>query len=310
MFDSLELLSQKLLSASYVIDPVTVQLVYLAVRMNRPLLVEGPAGSGKTELAYAIAKAAEAPVERLQCYEGINETAAIGTFDPGLQKLFLDIQSKTSGPEWASLRKTLHTLEFFTAGPLLRALLYEDRPCVLLIDEIDKVDPAFEAMLLELLSVWQLSIPKLGTVKARTIPFVVLTSNEERRIGDPLRRRCFYLRFEFPTLEREREILCRRSQADRPETYAQIAGFGKALRGLCLSKPPSVSEILDLARVLQLLRLSEITPEMRDVLLPVLVKTESDRRILMMSDQWESLLYDAMKYRDEILSLGESACTP
>ena len=310
MFDSLELLSQKLLSASYVIDPVTVQLVYLAVRMNRPLLVEGPAGSGKTELAYAIARAAEAPVERLQCYEGINEAAAIGTFDAALQKLFLDIQSRTSDPEWASLRRKLHSLEFFTAGPLLRALLYEDRPCVLLIDEIDKVDPAFEAMLLELLSVWQLSIPKLGTVKARTIPFVVLTSNEERRIGDPLRRRCFYLRFEFPTLEREREILCRRSQADRPETYAQIAGFGKALRGLCLSKPPSVSEILDLARVLQLLRLSEITPEMRDVLLPVLVKTESDRRILMMSDQWESLLYDAMKYRDEILSLGESACTP
>ena len=108
MFDSLELLSQKLLSAGYVIDPVTVQLIYLAVRMNKPLLVEGPAGSGKTELAYAIARAAEAPVERLQCYEGINEAAAIGTFDAALQKLFLDIQSKTPEPEWASLRKKLH----------------------------------------------------------------------------------------------------------------------------------------------------------------------------------------------------------
>src|SRR5438132_14087622 len=112
---------------------------------------------------------------------------------------------------------TLFRSRFFSAGPLLRGLEYK-KPCILLIDELDKVDPAFEAMLLELLSVWQLSIPKLGTVKARTIPFVVLTSNEERKIGDPLRRRCFYLRFEFPTLEREREILCRRSQADRPET--------------------------------------------------------------------------------------------
>jgi MoxR-like ATPase len=241
MFDSLESLAQKLKSTGYVTDPVTVQLVYLAGRMNRPLLVEGPAGSGKTELAYAIAKAAAAPVERLQCCEGINDAAAIGTFDAALQKLFLDTQSKASEPEWASLRKKLHNLEFFTAGPLLRALLYEDQPCVLLIDELDKVDAAFEALLLELLSEWQLSIPKLGTVKARTVPFVVLTSNEERRIGDPLRRRCFYLRFEFPTLERDREILGRRSQADRPETYAQIAGFGKALRGLCLSKPLSRS---------------------------------------------------------------------
>ena len=171
MFDSLESLSEKLKSTGYVTDPVTRQLVYLAGRMNRPLLVEGPAGSGKTELAYAVAKAADVRVERLQCYEGINEAAAIGTFDAALQKLFLDIQSKTSEPEWVSIRKKLHTLEFFTAGPLLCALLYEDHPCVLLIDELDKVDAAFEALLLELLSEWQLSIPKLGTVNARTIPF-------------------------------------------------------------------------------------------------------------------------------------------
>jgi MoxR-like ATPase len=308
MFDSLESLSGKLKSTGYVTDPVTLQLVYLAGKMNRPLLVEGPAGSGKTELAYAVAKAAHAAVERLQCYEGINEAAAIGTFDAALQELFLDIQPKISEPEWVSLRKKLHTLEFFTAGPLLRALLYEDQPCVLLIDELDKVGPAFGALLLELLSEWQLSIPKLGTVSARTIPFVVLTSNDERRIGDPLRRRCFYLRFEFPTLEREREILCRWSQVDRPETYAHIAGVGKALRGLCLSKPPSISEILDLAHVLELLGGSEIKPEMRETLLPVLVKTESDRQILMMSDQWESILYDAAKYSDEILTRGETVC--
>src|SRR5207249_1687929 len=236
MFDSLELLSQKLLSASYVIDPVTVQLVYLAVSVNRPLLVEGPAGSGKTELAYAIGRAAEAPVERLQCYEGINEAAAIGTFDAALQKLFLDIQSRTSDPEWASLRRKLHSLEFFTAGPLLRALLYEDRPCVLLIDELDKVDPAFEAILLELLSIWQLSIPKLGTVKARTIPFVVLTSNEERRIGNPLRRRSFYIRFDHPSINRELQILALQTGSDVRTVHGQIAGLARALRGWSLEK--------------------------------------------------------------------------
>src|SRR5438876_12001858 len=122
MFDSVNQVSSKLQSIGYIADSVTPQLIYLAARMNKPLLVEGPAGSGKTELAYAIARAAEAPVERLQSYEGINEAAAIGTFDVPLQKLFLDIQSKTSEPEWASLRKTIHTLEFFIAGPLLRAL--------------------------------------------------------------------------------------------------------------------------------------------------------------------------------------------
>jgi len=308
MFDSLESLSEKIKSTGYVTEPIVLQLVFLAARMNKPLLVEGPAGSGKTELAYAIARTSGSPLERLQCYKGIDSAAAIGSFDTALQRLFLETQSKIAEPTWDSIRNQLYTLEFFTPGPLLRALLYEDRPCVLLIDELDKVDAAFEAMLLELLSAWQLSIPKLGTVKARTIPFVVLTSNEERRIGDPLRRRSFYLRFEFPTLEREKEILCRRSDVVPSNTYAQVAGLGKALRNLCLTKPPSISEMLDLARVLELLGVSEIATDMRDILLPVLVKTESDRQVLMMSDQWESILYDAMKYRDETPKQGETPC--
>ena len=269
MFESLESLSEKLKAAGYVTETTVLQLVYLAARMNNPLLVEGPAGSGKTELAYAIARASDSQLERLQCHEGINAAAAIGSFDSGLQRLFLETQSRIAEPTWASICDQLHTLEFFTPGPLLRALLYEERPCVLLIDELDKVDAAFEAMLLELLSAWQLSIPKLGTVKARTIPFVVLTSNEERRIGDPLRRRSFYLRFKFPTLEREKEILSLRSETARPMTYAQVASVGKALRNLCLTKPPSISEMLDLARVLELLGVSEIATDMRDILLPV-----------------------------------------
>ena len=308
MFESLESLSEKLKAAGYVTETTVLQLVYLAARMNNPLLVEGPAGSGKTELAYAIARASDSQLERLQCHEGINAAAAIGSFDSGLQRLFLETQSRIAEPTWASICDQLHTLEFFTRGPLLRALLYEERPCVLLIDELDKVDAAFEAMLLELLSAWQLSIPKLGTVKARTIPFVVLTSNEERRIGDPLRRRSFYLRFKFPTLEREKEILSLRSETARPMTYTQVASVGKALRNLCLTKPPAISEMLDLARVLELLGVSEIATDMRDILLPVLIKTESDRQVLMMSDQWESIPYDAMKYQDEAVKLGKTPC--
>jgi len=257
MFTSVDELSSRFKESGYVIDRVTLQVVYLAAHMDKPLLIEGPAGTGKTELAYALAEAAGASVERLQCYEGIDADKAIGTFDASLQRLFLETESKTLNQDWESIRKGLHTLEFFNQGPLLRALLYEERPCVLLIDELDKVDHAFEALLLEILSVWQLTIPKLGTVKACSVPFVILTSNEERRLGDPLRRRCFYLRFEYPAPERERDILVLRISNQRPELHAQIAGLGMALRGWSLEKPPSISEILDLARALKLLGASD-----------------------------------------------------
>src|SRR5208337_4762852 len=183
-----------------------VEVVYLAARMRKPLLVEGPPGCGKTELAYAVAAAANTVVERLQCYVGITEEKVIGKFDEALQKLFLDTQAATLGQDWNQIRSRLHSLDFFAEGPLLRALRYEAQPCVLLVDELDKVDHNIEALLLEILSAWQITVPKLGTIGASTIPFVVLSSNEERLLGDPLRRRCFYLRFEYPTVEREKEI--------------------------------------------------------------------------------------------------------
>jgi len=221
----------------------------------------------------------------LQCFEGINEEKAIGKFDEALQRLAVELRSKSGAVEWEQLTQELHSLKFFTAGPLLRGLQHL-KPCVLLIDELDKVDQAFEAMLLELLSVWQLSIPKLGLVRAETIPFVVLTSNEERRIGDPLRRRSFYLRIDHPTPQREAKILQLRTPNQSAEFHRGMAGLAKALRGWSLEKPPSISEMLDLAQALEVLGEARITPEMRDVLLPLLAKTEADRRKLLLRDGW------------------------
>jgi MoxR-like ATPase len=202
VFQSIEKVDAGLRDTGYIADAVTCSTVYLAGRLQRPILIEGPAGSGKTELAYAIARAADTRVERLQCFEGMNEEKAIGKFDEALQRLCVELKSKSINPDWDLLRRELHGRQYFSAGPLLRAL-ESPKSCVHLVDELDKVDHAFEAVLLELLSVWQLSIPKLGTVTADSVPFVILTSNEERRIGDPLRRRSFYLRLEHPTPERE-----------------------------------------------------------------------------------------------------------
>src|SRR5215469_5033789 len=300
MFASASELDEALRRSGYIADSVTVTTVFLAARLHKPLLLEGPAGSGKTQLAIAVAQAANTTVERLQCYEGINEEKAIGKFDESLQRLYVELQAKSTNVDWEFLQIELHGHQFFSAGPLLRALQYE-KPCVLLIDELDKVNHAFEAMLLELLSVWQLSIPKLGMIHAQSIPFVVLTSNEERRIGDPLRRRSFYLRVEHPTAEREAKIVALRTPDSTPEFHAGMAGLAKALRGWSLEKPPSVSEILDLAEALKILGCEQVTPEMRDVLLPLLAKTESDRKKLLLRDGFASLIYDAQQYSAQAL---------
>jgi MoxR-like ATPase len=270
MFGSVEELDNALKASGYIADPVTVSTVYLAAALHR-LLLEGVAGAGKTQLAYAVAEAAETSVERLQCYQGIDESKAIGKFDESLQRLCVELRSKAPDLDWELLASELHGRRFFAAGPLLKALEYQ-RPCVLLIDELDKVDHAFEAMLLEVLSVWQLSIPKLGTIKAKSIPFVVLTSNEERRIGDPLRRRSLYLRVEHPTAERGAAIVAMRTPDASREFHAGMAGLAKALRGWSMEKAPSVSEILDLVNALRILGTERITSEMRDMLLPLLRK--------------------------------------
>jgi MoxR-like ATPase len=292
MFSTPAELAGQLKRVQYVIADELLPIIYLAMRLGKPLLVEGPPGSGKTELACAVAKAAGRVIERVQCYSGIDEEKAIGRFDDALQKLFLEAIKRSERQDWQGICAELHTLSFFTQGPLLRSLLYENS-CVLLVDEIDKVDQAFEALLLEMFSEWQISIPKLGTIKAKSIPFVVLTSNEQRRIGDPLRRRALYIRFEHPTIQREREILSLRTNQSTI-IRQQIAGLARALRGWSLEKPPSIAEMLDLARAIDILGFTEIHADHRDVLLPLIAKTESDRQRILLRDGFAALLADSV----------------
>jgi MoxR-like ATPase len=310
VFSSASELATKLRAARYIIDPVTLEVVYLAARMRKPLLVEGPPGCGKTELAYAVAAAANTVVERLQCYVGLTEEQVIGKFDEALQKLFLDTEAANLGRDWEQIRHRMYSLDFFAEGPLLRALRYKTRPCVLLIDELDKVDHSIEALLLEILSAWQITVPKLGTIEASTVPFVVLSSNQERHLGDPLRRRCFYLRLEYPSVEREREILAIRSRSESLQLRWQLAGLALALRGYSLEKPPSIAEMLDLSQALEILGVEEILHEQRDVLLPLLAKTEVDRGRLLMRAGFERLVADSKKYRDDLMAMAKASSPP
>jgi MoxR-like ATPase len=194
------------------------------------------------------------------------------------------------------LQANLKGRDFFRPGPLMRALECE-KPCVLLIDELDKVDEGFEALLLEILSAWQLSIPEFGTVEAKSIPFVVLTSNEERRLGDPIRRRSLYVRVEHPTPEREAEIIASRTPGAGVEFHREIAGIARSFRNYSLEKPPSVSEMIDFANALRLMGSDHVTEEQRDVLLPFLAKTEKDRRHLLLREGFQSLLVDGARNR-------------
>jgi MoxR-like ATPase len=295
MFPSVDELGTRFEAARYIVDANTIRQVYVSSILRKPVLIEGPPGCGKTELAKAVAFALETRLERLQCYSGINEEKAIGRFDTALQKLFLDLQACRPETDLQSVLSQLQTLDFFVKGPLLRALLHEPHPCVLLIDEIDKVGEEFEAMLLEVLSDWQISIPNLGTVPNKTIPFVVLTSNKTRRIGDPLRRRCTYIRAKFPTVEREADILRARIQTTNPALQSTIAGLSHALRAYRMEKPPSIAEMIEFGQVLEILGITELKAEHRDLLLPFLAKTEEDCNRLTLQDAFASLVHNANK---------------
>ena len=300
MFESPEQAHEAVTNVGYLSDRVTATTLYLADKLHKPLLLEGEPGGGKTELPYAVTRATNAPMERLQCFQGITAEHAIGKFDESLQRFYLEFATRAQKPDWKSLAKEISSLDFFVAGPLLRAIL-SPQPCVLLVDELDKVDQAFEATLLEIFSVWQVSIPRLGTIAAESIPFTVLTSNEQRRLDDPLRRRCLYLRIDYPTAEREGAIVARRTPEASRHTHHLIAGMAKALRAYRLEKPPSVSEMIDIALAVELLKIDQVTVEHRDVLLPLFAKTTRDRRRLAdLRDAFATILHAAKLYAREM----------
>jgi len=307
---STEDLRARLHAAKYVVSDAHAEVLFEALRSNLALLVEGPPGSGKTELARALTLAGGTQMERLQCYEGIGQEDALGSFDRALQDQYLRIGADhTDIKEWPRLREQIYTLGFFSAGPFVRALLSENS-CVLLIDEIDKTDPAFEAMTFQLLEEWRVTIPKLGTIEARSIPITVLSSNNTRRLSDPLRSRCAYLYFEYPTIEQELEILKLRLGTDSCSNYPQIAGLAKALRSYRLLKPPSIREILKLAQVLRDRGCTKITPDMRDTLLPFLMKTAEDREKMLLTHNFNRLCADAAKHARELVETADEApCT-
>jgi MoxR-like ATPase len=295
--------------AGYFTDIKVATAVFLAGTIHRPILLEGPAGAGKTELASSTARALRVPLLRLQCYQGIDEEKAIGQYDRSLQELYVLLMSKSAEPpDWAQIKREITSRAYFMAGPLLEAIERDER-CVLLIDEIDKVDYAFEAMLLELLSVWTLSIPRMGTVRATSIPLVFLTSNQERRLGDPLRRRCFYLVVEHPNAEREAAIVARRTPHVDTVTHRFIAGLAKSLRAYTLEKPPSISEMNDVTMAMELLGIDPILPAHKEIMLPLIAKTEGDRKRLLMKEAFESIVRMAAKYAEQIPqdSPGEDA---
>src|SRR6201987_192475 len=292
-------------SVGYFTDLKTAMTVYLAGKIHRPIMLEGPPGAGKTEMASSVARAYKAPLLRLQCYQGINEEKAIGQYDKSLQELYVLLMSKSDqAPDWAEIKREVTSRAYFMAGPLLEAIEQNQR-CVLLIDEIDKVDYAFEAMLLELLSVWTLSIPKMGTVHATSIPHVFLTSNQEQRLGAPLRRRNFYLVVDHPTAEREAAIVAKRTPNASEKTHRFIAGLAKSLRAYTMEKPPSISEMNDVALAMQLLAIEQIKPEHKDIMLPLIAKTEGDRKRLLMKQAFESIVRIAGRNASE-MSPGEA----
>jgi MoxR-like ATPase len=258
----------------YLADDELATVTYLMLRMQRPLLLEGEPGTGKTALAEALAEALDLPLVRLQCYEGIDATQALYDWDFPRQILHLRALEAGGGADPEEAEKSLYDERFLLARPVLAAL--QQSPALLLIDEVDRADDEFEAFLLEVLSTWQVSIPELGTVKAATPPVVVLTSNRTRELHDALKRRCLYHWIEHPGLERELQIVRSRAPEVSDALGRQVVSVVQQLRGRDLQKPPGVAETIDWARALHHLGTADLDLESAAGTLGALVKYRED----------------------------------
>jgi MoxR-like ATPase len=263
---------EALAAAGYLADESAALVSFLAQRLGKPILVEGPAGVGKTELAKALSRASGRELIRLQCYEGLDEAKAL--YEWNYRKQLLRIQAGGESG-WEEVHDDIFDKEFLLERPLMQAIASPD-PVVLLIDEIDKTDQEFEAMLLELLSDFQITVPELGLVAATTMPIVVLTSNNTRELTEALKRRCLYLWLDYPELEREMEIV-RLHAPELPETLARrLVEVVRMVRALDLKKPPSIAESIDWARTLLLMGAEDIDRKTFEQSMSVIVKHRTD----------------------------------
>ncbi len=275
-FASPEELRVRLAEHDYLSSDAISSVTFLADRLAKPILVEGPAGTGKTALAKAVAEAVGARLIRLQCYEGLDESKAL--YEWNYRKQLLRIQAGRAGDaseNWAELEEDIFAEEFLLTRPLLEAITATE-PVVLLIDEVDRVELETEALLLEILSEYQVSIPELGTLKARQVPMVFLTSNNTRELSEALKRRCLYLHVGYPDVQRERDIILSRVPGISTALAEQIAEVVRTLRSVDLKKSPSVSETLDWARTLVILGRDELGEELVTQTLHILLKYQSD----------------------------------
>ncbi len=266
--------SEQLHDAAYLADTSTATTTYLAGALEKPLLVEGPAGVGKTELAKAVARASGADLVRLQCYEGLDEARAL--YEWNYKKQLLRIQATSSDQAWEETHDDIFTDEFLLTRPLLTAIRRE-KPTVLLIDEVDKTDIEVEGLLLEVLSDFQVTIPEMGTITAVRRPFVVLTSNATRELSEALKRRCLFLHLDYPDVEREKEIVLSQVPDLDDRLATQLVQTVARLREMELKKAPSIAESVDWARTLIALEVGNLDEKAVDATLGVVLKHASDQ---------------------------------
>ena len=276
-FESVQQVRDSLRDVQYLADDGIAGVAYLADRLRKPILVEGPAGTGKTQLAKSIAEITDARLIRLQCYEGLDESKAL--YEWNYKKQLLRIQTERGDADeagdWTDVREDIFSDEFLLTRPLLEAITADD-PVVLLIDEVDRVEVETEALLLEILSDYQVSIPELGTIRAKQIPMVLLTSNNTRELSEALKRRCLYLHVDYPEIDREKQIVLAKTPGIGEHLADQISRIVRSIRQLDLKKAPSVSETLDWAQTLMLLNIDVIDEQTAKETLNILLKYQTD----------------------------------